>query len=65
MRDVQIGERTFEVVPQFTYLGSKVSNDKSMSWVARKNAGYQPAFLQPEIAFHLKEPVVTDEAGTV
>ena len=29
-RDVQIGERTFEVVPQFTYLGSKVSNDNSM-----------------------------------
>ena len=29
-RDAQIGERTFEVVPQFTYLGSKVSNDNSM-----------------------------------
>ena len=29
-RDVQIGERTFEVVPQFTYLGSNVSNDNSM-----------------------------------
>ena len=29
-RDVQIGERTFEVVPEFTYLGSKVSNDNSM-----------------------------------
>ena len=29
-RDVQIGERTFEVVPQFTYLGTKVSNDNSM-----------------------------------
>ena len=28
--DVQIDERTFEVVPQFTYLGSKVSNDNSM-----------------------------------
>ena len=26
-RDVQIGERTFEVVPEFTYLGSKVTND--------------------------------------
>ena len=24
-RDVKIGERTFEVVPEFTYLGSKVS----------------------------------------
>ena len=29
-RDVQIGERTFEVVPEFTYLGSKVSNENSM-----------------------------------
>ena len=29
-RDVQIGERTFKVVPQFTYLGSKVSNDNNM-----------------------------------
>ena len=29
-RIVQIGERTFEVVPEFTYLGSKVSNDNSM-----------------------------------
>ena len=29
-RDVQIDERTFEVVPQFTYLGSKVRNDKTM-----------------------------------
>ena len=29
-RDVQIDERTFEVVPEFTYLGSKVSNDNSM-----------------------------------
>ena len=29
-RDLQIGERTFEVVPQLTYLGSKVSNDNSM-----------------------------------
>ena len=28
-RDVQIGERTFEVVPEFTFLGSKVSNDNS------------------------------------
>ena len=27
---MHIGERTFEVVPQFTYLGSKVSNDNSM-----------------------------------
>ena len=30
-RDVQIGERTFEVVPEFTYLGSKVSNDNSIT----------------------------------
>ena len=29
-RDVQIGERTFEVVPEFTFLESKVSNDNSM-----------------------------------
>ena len=29
-RDEQIGERTFEVVPQFTYLVSKVSDDNSM-----------------------------------
>ena len=28
--NVQIGERTSEVVPEFTYLGSKVSNDNSM-----------------------------------
>ena len=28
--DVQIGESTFEVVPEFTYLGSKVSNDNSL-----------------------------------
>ena len=30
--DVQIGERTFEVVPEFTYLGSKVSNDNSWDY---------------------------------
>ena len=30
-RDVQIDERTFEVVPEFIYLGSKVSNDNSMT----------------------------------
>ena len=29
-RDVRIGERTFEVVPQFTYIGSKVRNDNCM-----------------------------------
>ena len=28
--DVQIGERTFEVVPEFNYLAAKVSNDNSM-----------------------------------
>ena len=29
-RDVQIGVRTFELVPEFTFLGSKVSNNNSM-----------------------------------
>ena len=29
-RDLQIGERTFEVIPEFTYLRSKDSNDNSM-----------------------------------
>ena len=28
--DVQIRERTFEVIPEFTYLGSKVINDNVM-----------------------------------
>ena len=28
--NVQISECTFEVVPEFTYLGSKVSSDNSM-----------------------------------
>ena len=28
--DVQIGERTFEVVPEFTYVGSRISSDNSM-----------------------------------
>ena len=29
-RDVQIDERTFEVVPEFTSVGSKVSSDNSL-----------------------------------
>ena len=29
-RVVQIGKRAFEVIPQFTYLGQKVSNENSM-----------------------------------
>ena len=33
--DVQIGERTFEVIPQFTYIGSKISNNNSMMAVLR------------------------------
>ena len=57
--DVQIGERTFKVVPEFTYLGSKVS------WVARKDAGCQPVILQPEKSVHPKELVATDETGTI
>ena len=64
-RDVQIGERTFEVVLQFTYLGPKVSNDNSMEAKLRKNVGCQSVFLQLEKSVHLKEPFATDEAGTI
>ena len=54
-RDVQIGERTFEVVPEFAYLGSNVSNDNRMII----------ASCAPEKSVHLKEPVATDEAVTI
>ena len=32
---------------------------------ARKDAGCQTVILQPEKSAHLKEPVATDEAGTI
>lgn len=54
----------FEVVPKFTYIGSKVSTDNSIEaeLYARMLAAN---ILQPEKSFHLKEPVVTVEAGTI
>ena len=63
LRNVQIGtEHTFEVVPEFTDLGSKVSSERG---VARKDAGCQPVFLQSEKSVHLKEPVTTDKTGII
>ena len=59
-RDVQISERTLEIIPEFTYIGSKVSSDSSMNELWTRTL-----ILQPEIAVHLKEPIATDEAGTI
>ena len=61
-RDVQMIERTFEVVPEFTYLGSKVSNVNSMvtELRARMLAANRSYSLYKSV--HLKEPVATDEA---
>ena len=65
-RDVQIGERTFEVVPQFTYLRSKVSNDNSMEAELRARMLAANRSLQrPEKSVHLKELVAMDEAGSI
>ena len=61
-RIVQIGERTFEVVP---YLGSKVNNDnKHGSRVARKDL-VQLVILRLEKSVHIKKSVATEEAGTI